>query len=697
MVGFAGGRATGALCNNRALDFDSGFDVRITTLALSLLALTATTAFSQPARVATGYSASVVSSDPKELAAACKAGVDEARASIAALKALPAAQAQQALAVYDALQKSLGDAGARGALAREAHPDAAMRDAGQVCIRDTSALSTQISLDPAIYQALARMDATALDPASRYFLQRTLQRFRLAGVDRDEETRKKVQALNDELTQLSQAFGKHIREGVRDFEADPAELKGVPADFLKAHPPGANGKVVLKTDGPDYNPVLSYAVDPGVRERFWKVYRTRAWPENIATLDRMLARRHELARLLGHANWADYVTADKMIGNGRAAGEFIERIATASAQRAQREYAELLARKRKDDPAATAVNPWDTSYLNDRIRAEQYGVDAQLVRPYFQYDQVKKGVLDITSRLFGIRYEPVRDQKVWHKDVEVYDVFDGAKRMGRIYLDMHPRDNKYKHQAHFRLVYGKDGVALPEGVLLCNFRQPTANDPGLLEYNDVKTYFHEFGHLLHNVLGGHTQWAGIAGVANERDFVEAPSQFLEEWMRDPKTLQTFAIHHQTKQPIPTELVEKLRRADDFGRGMFVRGQMSLAAISLNLHNRDPQGLDTTKLVAEMGEKYTPFKYVPGTYFHTAFGHLDGYSAIYYTYMWSLVIAKDMFAAFTAQGDIMSPATASKYRAAVLAPGGSKPAAELVQDFIGRPYGFGSYEAWLNAQ
>lgn len=672
--------------------------MQINHLAMAaLFCAAAGSAASQPGRAPTGYSASIVSSSPRELAEACKSGLDEATAGIASLKALTPDRSQDALAVFDALQKSLGDAGARGALAREAHPDAAMRDAGQACIRDSSALATRISLDPGIYQALSRMDAAALDPASRYFLQRTLQRFRLAGVDRDPETRRKVQAINDELTQLSQTFGKHIREGVRNFEVDPAELAGVPADFLKAHPPGPGGKIVLKTDAPDYNPVMSYAVDPGVRERFWKVYRLRAYPENIETLDRMLARRHELAQLLGYAHWADFITADKMIGNAKAAEMFIERIASASADRASREYSDLLARKRKDQPAATAVNPWDTGFLNERLRAEQHGVDAQQVRPYFQYDQVKKGVLDITSRLFGIRYEPVKDAKVWHRDVEVYDVYDGSKNMGRIYLDMHPRDNKYKHQAHFRLVFGKDGVALPEGVLLCNFRQPTVNDPGLLEYSDVRTYFHEFGHLLHNVLGGHTKWAGIAGVANERDFVEAPSQFLEEWMRDPKTLQSFAIHYQTRQPIPTELAEKLRRADEVGKGMFVRGQMSLAAISLNLHNRDPNGLDTTRLVAEMGEKYTPFKHVPGTYFHTAFGHLDGYSAIYYTYMWSLVIAKDMFAAFVEQGDMMSAATARKYRSAVLEPGGSKPATELVRDFIGRPYGFSSYEAWLNAK
>jgi len=191
------------------------------------------------------------------------------------------------------------------------------------------------------------------------------------------------------------------------------------------------------------------------------------------------------------------------------------------------------------------------------------------------------------------------------------------------------------------------------------------------------------------------RWAGVSGISNERDFVEAPSQMLEEWARDPKTLQSFAIHYQTKKPIPLELAGKLRAADDYGRGLFVRQQMYYAATSLDFHNRDPKGLDTTQLSAQLQEKYTPYKYVPGTYFHESFGHLDGYSAVYYTYMWSLVIAKDMFSAFNAQGDIMKPEMAAKYRHAVLEPGGSKPAAKLVEDFLGRPYSFKPYETWLN--
>ncbi|MGZ5195985.1 MAG: M3 family metallopeptidase [Ramlibacter sp.] len=609
------------------------------------------------------------------------------------LKGVPATDV---LEVYDTAQWTLGAADARASLAHEVHPDAALREAAEKCDQEVSALATDFELDRGIYDALAAIDPKGLDPAGRHDLDRALLRFRLAGVDRDEATRTRLKQLDGELVKLSQDFNRNIREGVLSLELAPADLDGLPEDFIKGHAPNANGKVVLKTDNPDYVPFMSYAKSSAAREQFWKLYRQRAHPKNLAVLDQMLAKRYEKARLLGFANWADYITADKMIGNGKAAAVFIDKIADAAQARAKRDYADLLARKKKDDPAATEVKPWDSGYLNDRIKAEQYGVDAREVRPYFQYDNVKNAVLNTTAKLFGIRYERVKDAKVWHPDVETYDVYDGTRRIGRVYLDMFPRENKYKHYANFSVLRGKEGVALPEGALICNFHQPGPNDPGLLEYNDVVTFFHEFGHLIHGVLGGHQRWAGVGGISTERDFVEAPSQMLEEWARDPKTLQSFAIHYQTKQPIPLALATKLRAADELGKGLFVRQQMYYAATSLDFHNRDPKGLDTTQLSAQLQEKYTPYKFVPGTYFHEAFGHLDGYSAVYYTYMWSLVIAKDMFSAFSAQGDIMKPEVAQRYRRSVLEAGGTKPAAELVKDFLGRPYDFKAYADWLNS-
>ncbi|HEY1585278.1 MAG TPA: M3 family metallopeptidase, partial [Polyangia bacterium] len=469
-------------------------------------------------------------------------------------------------------------------------------------------------------------------------------------------------------------------------------------DFKQQHKPGADGRVTISTDNTDYIPFVTYAKSGKAREALWRLYRLRGHPKNLEVLSRMLEKRHELATLLGYANWAAYATEDKMIGSAKAASDFIARISAASDKRSERDYVQLLKRKQKDDPTAKNVPPWDSAFYQERVMAEEYGFDSQAMRAYFEYERVKKGVLDITARMFGIEYRKIENAPVWHTEVDAYDVVENGALLGRIYLDMHPREGKYKHYAQFTLANGALDRALPEGVLMCNFPRPPKGSPGepaLMEHGSVRTFFHEFGHLLHHVLGGHTRWVGQSGVATEWDFVEAPSQMLEEWIWDLETLQTFGRHWQTDEPLPAELLQRARAADEYGKGLWVRQQMFYAATSLEFHARDPRALDTTKLMAELQDRYTPFKYVEGTYFHESFGHLDGYSAIYYTYMWSLVIAKDLFSVFKKEG-LLNPAPARRYRRAILEAGGSKPAAELVRDFLGRAYDFSAYQQWLDA-
>jgi thimet oligopeptidase len=261
---------------------------------------------------------------------------------------------------------------------------------------------------------------------------------------------------------------------------------------------------------------------------------------------------------------------------------------------------------------------------------------------------------------------------------------------------MHPRPNKYNHAAEFGIRTGVEGRQIPEAALICNLPGGQAGDPGLMTHDDVVTFFHEFGHLVHGLLAGHHQWVGIGGISTEQDFVEAPSQMLEEWTWDPATLATFAKHYQTNEPIPASLVRQMRRASEFGKALTVRQQMVYAKLSLSIYDRDPKSVDTTTMVKDLTNKYLPYRYVEGTHFQTSFGHLDGYSAVYYTYMWSLVIAKDLFAAFD-QRNLLSPTVAAKYRDTILAPGGSKPAAALVRDFLGRPFDFKAWEAWLDRE
>ncbi len=610
------------------------------------------------------------------------------------LRSTPSLSRDEALGLFDDAFAELGNAAAQASLLRNVHPSPEVREAAERDEQEIDAFQTGLSLDRGLYDALARVDLAGADAATRFLVEKALRDFRRAGVDRDEATRERVRALRDELVRIGQEFGRNVRDDVKVLRVDPAELAGLPADWLRARPPGEDGRVAVTTDPTDYVAVVTWAESASLRERLWRLQRQRAYPANLEVLSRMLSRRAELARLLGHPTWAAYATEDKMIGGETQAASFVERIADAAGARMQRDHADLLARKRRDQPDAARVDPWDSAFYSERIKAERFGADARAARPYLEYGAVRDGILDLTATLFGIAYRRVEAAEAWHPDVEVFEVVEGERTLGRIWLDMHPREGKYKHFAQFTRVNGQAGRRLPEGVLVCNFPRP-GEAPALLDLGEVRTLLHEFGHLLHHVLGGHTRWSAHSGVATEWDFVEAPSQLLEEWVRDPDVLRRFARHVETGEPIPAELVRRLDEAEEFGKGLTVRQQMFYAAVSLELHRRDPEGLDTTALVAGLMERYTPFRHVPGTFFHASFGHLDGYSALYYTYMWSLVIAKDLFSAFQEEG-ILTPGPASRYRRTVLEPGGSKPASELVRDFLGRDASFAPFERWLSA-
>jgi thimet oligopeptidase len=352
---------------------------------------------------------------------------------------------------------------------------------------------------------------------------------------------------------------------------------------------------------------------------------------------------------------------------------------------ARRDFEVLLERVRQDHPELTTVDNVDKLFYSEVLRRERFDVDAQQTRAYFDFQKVRAGLLEVTGRLFDVEYVEVTDSSTWHEDVATYDVLRGGERIGRIRLDLHPRKGKYGHAAQFDLAPGIKDRQLAEGVLVCNFSK------ALMEHDHVVTLFHEFGHLLHHVLAGGHAWTRFSGVATEWDFVEAPSQMLEEWAWDADVLRSFATDADG-EPIPRELVAKMRAAKDFGKGLYARTQMFYAALSYTLHQDVPDDITTT--MRELQAKYDVFGYVPDTHFFASFGHLEGYGSGYYTYMWSLVIAKDLFSAFD-RDDLFAPAVAHRYRDRVLAAGGSKDAADLVEDFLGRPYGFESFQRWLD--
>ena len=501
--------------------------------------------------------------------ASCRSDLADAKKQIAAIKAGSSPRdAMATLQAFDTAILIASDAENRAGLAEQVHPAKPFRDAAQVCEQEGSSVLTDISLDKEMYNLLAALDGSKLDPGGTYFFKTTLRDYHLGGVDRDDPTRAKIRQLQDDLVKIGQQFEQNIAGDVRKLQVNPSDLDGLPEDFKRSHAPDASGKVTLATDNTDYFPFMDYSTSEPARKAFYVLYRQRAYPKNIDVMAQLLQKRYELANVLGYPDWAAYITANKMVETKQNAADFIEKIAAAAQTGSKRDYEELLAFKKQEDPKAESVNAWDVSHLVRGAKIKKFGYDAQVMRPYFEYSRVLQGILDISSKMYGISYKPVTDAQVWHPEVSVYDVFDHDNRIGRIYFDMFPRANKYKHYATFTLATGKDGVRLPEYVLVCNFPR-AAGQPGLMERDDVVTFFHEFGHLVHGIMRGNTKWA--TGDL-ENDFIEAPSQMFEEWPRDPTILRTFARHYQTNEPIPVELAEKARAADDFGRALNVRSK-----------------------------------------------------------------------------------------------------------------------------
>ncbi|MFA5630720.1 MAG: M3 family metallopeptidase [Porticoccaceae bacterium] len=576
-------------------------------------------------------------------------------------------------------------------LMENVHPDAEVRDAASTCTTAYSDLSTRLSLSHAIYQAVRKTDVsnTADDTQRYHFL--TLQTFTLAGVDRDAETRARIRELNDRITRLGQAFDRNILEDVRYIEVAPEELDGLPADFIAAKDTTEDGKIRISTRYVDTVPIYTYAHSDDLRRRLREVDQSRAYPQNAAVLKELLEQRHELASLLGFDSYADLITRDKMIGSADNALAFINRIHTLAQPAAQRDVARFLARLQEMDPDATRVERWQTFYLEELIRREEYQVDANELRQYFPYSQVRDGIFGLVEHLFDVRIRPWQTD-TWHPSVKAYEMYQGSDLIGRFFLDMHPRAGKYQHAAAFINTVGVEDVQIPTSTLVCNFAG--GDDPnGLMEYSEVRTFLHEFGHLIHSLFGGHQRYVRLSGIATEWDFVEAPSQMLEEWMYDEETLRTFAINA-AGEAIPGDLVARLRAARDFGDGATTAVQMYYAALSLQYHRLAPDTFELLDKMVELETTYSPFPHQKNTYFFANLGHLNGYSAIYYTYMWSKVIAVDMFSEFEEQG-LRDKRTARRYRDRILTPGGSRPAAQLVEDFLGRPYSFDAFAKRLS--
>jgi len=652
--------------------------------------------------------------NPESLKRVTDARIARARALLDAMLAVKGRRTlANTLRPYDDLFAELDTASTTGRVLSAVHPDAEMRRAGEQANRSADALIDDIRLRPDVYDALRAIPLEGANAETRYYVERELRDFRLAGVDKPAPIRERIGQLRSQLTALMSEFQRNVREGGRTVVVrDPAELGGLPPDFIARHPTDATGAIALSTDAVDARPVILYAASDDLRRRMYVESQNVGYPQNADVLKRMLTVRAQLAAALGFENWAAYDTASRMAGDARSVSDFIDTVVAASAAGAAREYAELVARKQQDAPGAP-FNAWDRQRYGELVRRASYDFDSQSLRPYFPFESVLSGVLNLTSTIFGVRFKRV-SVPTWDSSVLVYEMFDDPGRLtaaptsntkaaptpqllGRVYLDLHPRPNKIATGAVTSTVrMGVQGRQVPESVLVASVPGGRPGDPGLMTHDEVRTLFHEFGHVMHRVIGGHRRWNRLSSVSMERDFSEAPSQMLEEWIWDPAALATFARHYQTGEPIPATLVAQMRRASEFGKALDVRQQMVFARMSLAYHQIDPARLDPTAVAMDIHRQYLPYPQAEGSHREAQITQLGNpaYASAYYAYMWSLVIAKDMFSTFD-RSRLAAPGVALRYRTTIFAPGSSAPAASLVRDFLGRPFDFTAWQGWLN--
>jgi len=610
------------------------------------------------------------------LAAWVGARLEAHEAALGALLAVEGKRTpENSLRLYDAAIEQLSLAGAQAGVLNSVAAAREVRDQAQMEAQRVAMAASALSLNRQVYEALVAVKLDGgLDganppasPATRHFVERTLLSYRLAGVDKDQATRDHLQTLHEKATRLSLEFSRNIQEGAKTIEATAAELEGLPADYLARHPADAAGRITLTTDPPDMQPVMTFAVSAALRKRMFLAYNTRAYPANQQILLDLLATRQEIATVLGFRSWADLATADQMMDSAANVRAFLTKLNQASLEGARREHELVLDFARKRQPELTAIDITSRAWWYEQFRRSAFDFDSNSVRPYFPYAQVEAGVLETAARLFKIEFRP-STAPGWDPAVSVFEVFDGGRAVGRFYLDMHPREGKDKWFSAAPVVTGVRGRALPEAALICNFPKGDGNDPGLLQYNDVVTFFHEFGHLMHAILGGQTEWAGISGFATEGDFIEVPSQMLEEFFRDEKLLQAFARHYQTGEKLPSETIKKMKLAGAFGRADWIRSQLYYTTLSLDLHDQDPAGLDLDSITRRLYQSLQPWTWLEGNRMYASFGHLTGYSSNYYTYAFDKVIALDFFAQFDAK-DLLGCDASGRYRKTVLEQGG----------------------------
>jgi thimet oligopeptidase len=615
--------------------------------------------------------------DAASLAEACATGPADASRLIKRLEAMPLgnAGARDLLDRWDRLRIRLEDFEGPVDLTANVSPDAVTRTAAEACESQTTRFETELYQNGALYARIKALTART-GPAAK-MRKDLLDTFEDNGAALAPDKRARLKAIADRLEEIRQEFDRDIRDNQTRVVFSPDEVIGLPRDYLDKAKRDDKGNYLLGFEYPEYLPFMANAENEGARRRYQFAFQNRGTPKNIELLAEAMRLRKEIADLFGLSSYAEFATRRRMVENPQAADKFLRDVKSAVREVERKEIAELTVLK-----AATLHKPvgevrlqrWDADYYQEQQRKARFSVDQEALRKYFPTEASIQWVMAIASRLYGVRFAPAT-VPTWHPDVRYFDVFDAAtgKLKGGIYIDPFPRAGKFSHAAAWPVrSSAKRSRRTPISTLVANL-----NQAGLTS-EELETLVHEFGHVMHSVLSD-TQYATLAGTS-ERDFVEAPSQMFEEWARRRESL---ALQPQFCKPacpaIDEARLKQLSAARLYGAGIRYSRQHLYAAYDMAASGEtvpDPQSL------WEKMEGETPLGYVPGTHFAGTFSHIiSGYTAGYYGYMWSQVLALDMLSTF--DGNLMDPVIGRRFRTTVLAQGSQKPAAQLVREFLGR--------------